>query len=361
MFHQLHRIIRCSESDDVLEDPRVLYIETSLFEDEIVMIECRVCGGNNVRVLGKYRPYLDYECIVHDCVDCECRFVNRDEAVYEKLHSAPASSYSSHTELALKLQSYFSHGNIGALSDELCKTSKFKFVIDTISRRHNVTNLLEFGCSKGYLTSYFIAQEYVTVGVDLSSSAVEAATNLFGKHFVLPNSLEIEKHSPYDVVYHVGTIGCVESPITLTRYLLSLLKPGGLLLFNSPNLSACKETGDIWVSGTAPPDLVTLFMPAFWRRYFSELASVEVVCESADKYVRLKLLLNNILGRSQIPKATTTLLGTHHSTAPNLFVHKFLKDGAKANVRITANIFENLGILPQYSSEFGMYVTMTKK
>src|SRR5437660_518436 len=72
--------------------------------------------------------------------------------------------------------------------------------------------------------------------------------------------------APYDVVYHVGTIGCVADPLGMTKRLLGLLKPGGRLLFNVPNRDGCYLRGQLWIDAAPPPDVVTLFPSGFWRR-----------------------------------------------------------------------------------------------
>ncbi len=326
------------------------------------MTKCRICGCNSAISIGTYKPYLDYECVVFDCTACGCRFVNRDDAVYEKLHSAPSSSYSFHEELALKIHEYFRTGNLQALGNELRQTPKFRFVIDTIERQHNALNLLEFGCSKGYLTAYFIANKQQILGVDVSLSAIRTATELFGQYFGTLNSPQIQERSPYDVIYHVGTIGCVESPIELTRYLLSLLKPGGALLFNVPNVNACKESGALWVRGTPPPDLVTLFPPEFWQGQFSDLADVKIVYEPVDEYTATKIAFRRLLGITQLPKATTTLVSSQSVTTQSRSGRSYFTIRAmKGSLRCIVGFVGKPFVFPKYSSESGLHVTMIKK
>src|SRR5207253_2971715 len=69
-------------------------------------------------------------------------------------------------------------------------------------------------------------------------------------------------------------IGCVGDPIGLTKQLLTLLKPGGRLLFNAPNRSALHLNGQLWLDSAPPPDVVTLFPEGFWKRHFSNEADV---------------------------------------------------------------------------------------
>ena len=59
-------------------------------------------------------------------------------------------------------------------------------------------------------------------------------------------------------------------------------EPGGILLFNAPNVQVVRKGGGAWIDGSLPPDLVTLFDPPAWKRYFSDLAEVEVMVGSAS-------------------------------------------------------------------------------
>ena len=63
----------------------------------------------------------------------------------------------------------------------------------------------------------------------------------------------MRRSPPYDVIYHVGLIGCVADPIAFTRRLLAMLKPGGTLLFNAPNRDAFAWKGSCgWIRRRRP-------------------------------------------------------------------------------------------------------------
>src|SRR5262249_20033681 len=97
----------------------------------------------------------------------------------------------------------------------------------------------------------------------------------FGKNFLLAGDPLIKDAAPYDVIFHVGTIGCVADPIGMTRRLLELLKPDGRLLFNTPNRDACSLRNQLWFDSAPPPDVVTLFRPGVWRDHSGDAALVD--------------------------------------------------------------------------------------
>ncbi len=244
--------------------------------NELVQLpDCRVCGSDSVQFVDSIRPYRNYSAAVFDCMQCGCRFVEHDPLAHEKLHST-ASSYAFHKVLAKHVATYFGHGQIEKLRQYLRRVPKYKFVIDSLDMHRELNKIAEIGCSLGYLAAYFIASGREIYGFDISQTAILEASKNFGEHFYLASPEFLMANSPYDAIYHVGTIGCVESPLRMTNYLLSLLKPGGLLIFNAPNRRYLEQTGDLWVD-TPPPDLVTIFPTVFWERNISsEIADVTV-------------------------------------------------------------------------------------
>ena len=152
----------------------------------------------------------------------------------------------------------------------LSKTQKYRFIIDEMGRDPGL-KILELGCALGYLTAFFLMQDKDILGIDISKTAVSQASRLFGPHFqLMDDDFFIQNSRQFDCVFHTGTIGCVDDPIDFTKKALGLLKPGGKLLFNTPDAKAAIEMQAIWVNGTPPPDLITLFDETFWRRCFQD-------------------------------------------------------------------------------------------
>lgn len=219
-------------------------------------------------------PYRDYACAVYDCAACGCRFTEHSSDVYERLHGQSASSYARHDALAQQCSALFHAGDAEGLRRLLLPSVTRELVMNALECLEPGARVLEVGCSKGALASYFLALGHDVLGVDVSESAIARARELFGDHFELPGGPR--EAGPFDAIYHTGTIGCVADPVGMTRGLLQKLKPGGQLVFNSPNARACRRRGQLWLSSTAPPDLVTLFQPGFWRERFDDLAEAHV-------------------------------------------------------------------------------------
>jgi SAM-dependent methyltransferase len=260
---------------------------------------CRVCGSTAVQPAGQVEYFEHYSWRVTDCTACGCRYTAHDGAVYEALHQSGAIDYyADYRGLAAQAKRLFDARDLAAYQNLLFENAKYRFVITETASVPPGANLLEVGCSRGYLTAYFVAKGWRILGVDASSDAIHAARRDFGDHFALAGSPAVQQGAPYDVIYHVGTIGCVADPIGMTHALLDLLKPGGRLLFNAPNRRACSMRNQLWLDTAPPPDLVTLYPEGFWRKYFGERAEVRESVEMMDANRAFAIAAARRLGRS---------------------------------------------------------------
>jgi SAM-dependent methyltransferase len=322
---------------------------------------CRVCGAENVKCCGEVEFYLGYAWPIYDCSDCGCRFTSHDASTYDFLYSERSSCYSRYSIQADKCKLLFDRGDLAGLRAELSEASKYRFIIDEIERLPPHVRVVELGSSRGHLTSYFILAGRRIMGIDVSPTAVAAAAAAFGDYFVQPEDPSIEAQAPYDVVFHVGTIGCVSNPVEIITRCLNLLKPGGRLLFNAPNREALSFRNQLWFESAPPPDVVTLFAPGFWRDHFSDVAVVSEQIEPCGSEQSFLLWLRRLARRhwrkplpmpltdsENLPKAPPNLGDKSWRTAERVL--------GKAARLTGLNRFA-----PTHPTEYGLFVTMIKK
>ena len=313
---------------------------------------CRACGSSKTRRLGRLEPYLDYSADVYACHGCGCRFCEHDADVHERLHATGTGGYAGHVLHAQRAAEYFNRGDVSGLRRYVCSMRTLRHVVKAVEAVGGARRVVEFGCSRGTLSSYFILAGYQTLGVDVSATTVEAATRLFGPHFVTMGSARIEAERPFDAVVHTGTIGCVASPLDFTRMLLDLLRPGGVLAFNSPNVAACRP-GRLWIDGATPPDLVTLFDARYWQERFGDEADVSVYRELESGPARLNRMLRGI---SPPPRRALHGEPGQASSGRRGFGKRLLAAGFAAVGRM------GLGrLLAARPTMYGMMVTMIKR
>jgi SAM-dependent methyltransferase len=321
---------------------------------------CRVCRSRQVSELGTVEFYIGYAWPIYDCFACGCRFTLHDNAAYEVLHSEKSSCYNRYILQFDQCKALFERGDVNGLRAALIEGSKYRFVIEQIDQQPVNARLLEIGAARGHLTSYFILTGRPIIGVDISPTAVRSARQAFGDHFSVADDPMIEAQAPYDIIFHVGTIGCVADPVGITRNLLRLLKPGGQLLFNAPNREGLAMRGQLWVEGAPPPDLVTMFRPGFWRDVFADIAAV---CEEIEIGAPLQnslIGLRNLAGRRWRPPVPIPLEESMRQSGP---VPRWGDTLWRIFERAASRLAPRLGLLrfaPPYPAEYGLFVCMIK-
>jgi len=173
---------------------------------------CRVCGSARTKKAGTVEYYLERPSEIYDCEECGCRFTEHFDQTYEDYHANANSGYGVYRDLADHMKELFDRRDPAELRKHLFFLTKYKFIIEAVEKCDKRARILEIGCSRGYLTSYFILAGYDIIGADVSRSAVAGANASFGPHFFEASSPEVANRAPYDIIYHTGTIGCVGIP-----------------------------------------------------------------------------------------------------------------------------------------------------
>jgi SAM-dependent methyltransferase len=320
------------------------------------MTACRICASPRVTMAGVVEYLQGFPHTIYDCAGCGCRFTTHHPDAHDGLHSRPAISYYEHyRQMAERSRDWFRTGNVDQLRAELVHTTKYRFIIDRVSRQPQSARLLEVGCARGFLASYFVLMGRPILGIDVSADAIASAREAFGDHFAV--GLDAAR-PPYDVVYHVGLIGCVADPIALTRRLLEMLKPGGTLLFNAPNRGALALDGQLWFDSAPPPDLVTLFPRGFWQSRFGAIATVTEHIEMLGAGASMAATAQRLAGvHWQAPSPVPFDAGAHvwsqPTDGPRMLLARVLAKAART-LRLTR-------LASPRPEEFGLFVSMSPK
>ena len=150
-------------------------------------------------------------------------------------------------------------------------------------------SILEVGCSTGFVTAFLRFIGYDIEGIDISESAVSYAKATFGLFYNLQ-----PKKKQYEIVIHLGLIGCVDDPKEFLSGYLDLLKPNGEMFFNAPDVASPKQLGELWVS-TPPPDLIYLFNEKSFQYMLNNSFNVKCVKVSAKREIvwkNIKKIMN---------------------------------------------------------------------
>lgn len=106
-----------------------------------------------------------------------------------------------------------------------------------LSKLHNSSplDILEVGCASGSLLSVLREKGHNVVGVDMSSTLVEQARDRYGLNLLEGDFLEFDwSDNLFDLVLLFGTISNLSHIPESFHKIRSMLKPGGILVFNFP-------------------------------------------------------------------------------------------------------------------------------
>lgn len=116
--------------------------------------------------------------------------------------------------------------------------------IDTFQRRMKYLNqfvdqkkkILEIGCSSGFMLLPLIKMGHECTGIEPSGVFSEYLLN---KNIPIFNSLKElmknQSNEKYDLIMHFFVLEHISNPIQFLKQQISLLKPGGILIFEIPN------------------------------------------------------------------------------------------------------------------------------
>jgi SAM-dependent methyltransferase len=304
--------------------------------------------------LSDFKPYKDKEWSfeIFNCSNCGSRFAMRNPAInyYEMLHSG--SSYRYHFDIAAKVKHFLKINRLDKCEHYLKKAGyKYSRVIDFIREKSRPLSILEIGCSTGFMTAFLRASGHDADGIDISEAAISHAKSTFGPFYSLSPS-----KTHYDLIFHVGVIGCVENPKEFLGEYLKLLKPEGEMIFNAPNVTSPEQLNELWVS-TPPPDLIYLFS----EKSFQYLVNDQFNLRVGRVYTRSESIKKNIKVLLNIKYNKFPVNFHSDSNKTKNKVINFIKNSVKAFSWSLCEIFYPLRIFREYENEYGFIVTINKK
>jgi SAM-dependent methyltransferase len=147
----------------------------------------------------------------------------------------------------------------------------------------------------------------------------------------------------------------------MTREWLDLLKPGGRLLFNAPNRDACALKDQLWFDSAPPPDVVTLFPPAFWCNRFSDAAQIDEEVEVYSPEENFFIFLQRLARRKwRMPVPIPLEESGRFAAPPTRIGHELRRNFALAAGKVASWTGLNR-LAPRYPTEYGLFVQMIKK
>ena len=268
------------------------------------------------------------------------------------LHSTIGSSYGYHYDMAVKVDQFIRGGRIDKCESYLRKASyKYREVIDFIKQKGKPLSILEIGCSTGFMTAFLKANGHEVEGVDISERAIRYATARFGSFYSFEPT-----HENYDLIFHLGLIGCVDDPKRFLSQYFQFLRPGSEMIFNAPNVSSPEQLNELWVS-TPPPDLIYLFS----EKSFQNLGGGEYNVDIKRVYTGSEVVYKNIVAMFKRRYTEFPQSFSNYRLKSDQRGTRFLVNFFQTKFRSMSGILFHLPIVKRYDNEYGLIVRMSRK
>ncbi len=204
---------------------------------EVKAHSCVLCGSQAFRVRYKFDhfyipsmgewlredlPDVPPEAFLIEC--CHCRLLSlyplptRD--LIEKIHNDPHYGFDRGDEV----------GSMRYAAD----------VMETVHKvRRRAGRLLDIGCAKGMFLAVARHHGWEGIGVDFNPDAVSYARDVFGVHAMVGNAEDMAfGDDRFDLITMWDVIEHLPEPLRFLSKLKNLLKPDGLLAFETPNAAS---------------------------------------------------------------------------------------------------------------------------
>ncbi len=172
-------------------------------------------------------------------------------------------------------EAYFRSNNYTGLN--VGKTGKYfwsrRFYANLVLRYRRQGRLLEIGSGLGHLLAR-LQNNFEAYGTDISEYGIAQAGRVATKANlrVLPAE-RLSEFGPefFDVIVAIHVVEHLEDPLGALKTCFQIMRPGGLLLVATPNLSAPLKRlkGSAW-HGYNDPTHISLKEPGEWRRLLGE-------------------------------------------------------------------------------------------
>jgi SAM-dependent methyltransferase len=210
------------------------------------MIECAVCGSaNHERLLvargNRGQPYISLEHPVAICTECGLVYLNpqHEDADYDRYYrTADYRPITLAPERFLR-QSRYRRVQAAYLWDTLTRVWP--------GRRPQEISVLDVGCGPGALLAFLRERGLDVAGLEASPVAAAYARDALGLVVTDGSVNDADLPGRYDVAVSTASIEHFTDPMRAVDRMQRMLKPGGLLYVNTPDLLGCvlkKGTGN---------------------------------------------------------------------------------------------------------------------
>lgn len=214
---------------------------------------CPVCA------CSKHRKLYDLEKgYLKSCCDCGTTFYLPRPTPQDLMNFYNSKEYREDYQIGSMTGKEFSKNRYEQFSDSLRKYKPSYF-------QSSKKSLLDVGCGTGDFLASAADHGWKVEGIEISEVAAQQANQLLGINCVYVGTVDTIKlqDSTYDLATSYHVIEHLLEPMVMLQRIYDLLKPGGILFLETPNINSvgAKIKGASW-SHITPPEHITYFKPS---------------------------------------------------------------------------------------------------
>ena len=251
-------------------------------------MNCPVCSAQST-VIGEAVDFVSSKLVgISWCPHCDLKFapIERTREIYDELYSSGKLGYH-HDKTKDNL----------SLRKLINKDVSFTAVYDNLPDSKHL-DILDVGCSYGYLTNALRKLGHNAKGIDVSAQAIDYSRKIYGDFF---DTKEVESvKGSFDMIIAIELIEHLTDPLKFVKKCAELLKPGGKLIITTPNKDFYSRK-TVWM--TNPPPVHNYWFGGRTMEVMAKSAGLKMELLPHHKYLmrydNQNLLVNWIRYRNQ--------------------------------------------------------------
>ncbi len=201
---------------------------------EVEQISCCICGKSETQSIasGTDREYFTSSAVFYvvQCKQCKLLYLNPRPQANELSKIYPSSYHSYIIDTELDSMSWLTRMRYKAHTKRFTKVLKY-------TQQNKKIDLLDVGCGDGWMLSLFqktAPDRLTTYGVEISPEVCKLAENL-GHKIYCGRIEDVIFNRSFDLINYNHVIEHVSNPKEITQKSFDILKPNGILVYETPN------------------------------------------------------------------------------------------------------------------------------
>lgn len=269
-------------------------------DNNFFMSNCKICGSSSISVAHRVGKYTYYR-----CASCQTLF----------LHPLPKEK-----KMDFYYESQFEY-QAGKVEEERIRIRARKILHSLHNLKPSGKSLLDIGSGYGFFLHEAQKEHYNVMGIEPSKALYQYSKTHSQAHLVNTNlTLFVETSKErYDFITLIHVIEHMHDPASTIKEITSLLKPGGILYIETPNLDShlyhVEQDGYTFLT---PPDHLWIFSQFSMKAMMKTIKGISIAKVSTLTYPEhfMGILKLKLFGKKYLKHLPTQEISSAFRTVP---------------------------------------------